>query len=114
MHDELVKLREVSPKFTASKSSVVTSANDDDEWETVGPMNKSAVRRTQIFLPSELRNIFGGQLRSVVKSKGSKDLLLYSHISYFTLIIKEKIWLYRELSPSADKKKKGCQGWLKG
>ncbi|KAL0763547.1 hypothetical protein Bca101_079698 [Brassica carinata] len=70
MHDELLKLKEVSPKLIASKSSVVTSANDeDDEWETVGPKNKSAVTRTQSFVPSELSDIFGGQLRSVVKAK---------------------------------------------
>ncbi|CAF2132427.1 unnamed protein product [Brassica napus] len=73
MNDELLKLKEVSHKLTASKSSVVTSADDDDEWETVGPKNKSAVTRTQSFVPSELSDIFGGQLRSVVKAKGSKD-----------------------------------------
>ncbi|CAN6988565.1 unnamed protein product [Brassica oleracea var. botrytis] len=73
MHDELLKLREVSPKLTASKSSVVSSANEDDEWETVGPKNKSAVTRTQSFVPSQLSDIFGGQLRSVVKAKGNKD-----------------------------------------
>ncbi|CAF2242785.1 hypothetical protein BRARA_H01386 [Brassica rapa] len=73
MHDELLKLREVSPKLNASKSSVVSSANDDDEWETVGPKNKSAVTRTQSFVPSQLSDIFGGQLRSVVKAKGNKD-----------------------------------------
>ena len=117
MHDELLKLKEVSPKLTASKSSVVTSANDeDDEWETVGPKNKSAVTRTQSFVPSELSDIFGGQLRSVVKAKGifafcvvhfcfirhllichfmeqqgAKILLLYSHISYFTLIFTREL-----------------------
>ncbi|KAJ4880568.1 Ubiquitin carboxyl-terminal hydrolase 24 [Raphanus sativus] len=73
MHDELLKLRKESPKLTASKSSLVSSANDDDEWETVGPKNKSAVTRTQSFVPSELSDIFGGQLRSVVKAKGNKD-----------------------------------------
>ena len=78
MHDELLKLREVSPKLTASKSSVVSSANEDDEWETVGPKNKSAVTRTQSFVPSQLSDIFGGQLRSVVKAKGILHSLIIS------------------------------------
>ncbi|EOA16186.1 hypothetical protein CARUB_v10004326mg [Capsella rubella] len=72
MHDELLKLREQSPKITALKSSVVSLPNEDDEWETVGPKNKSAVTRTQSFVPSELSDIFGGQLKSVVKAQGSK------------------------------------------
>ncbi|VVB17295.1 unnamed protein product [Arabis nemorensis] len=72
MHDELLKLREQFPRVSASKSSVVSSANDDDEWETVGPKNKSAVTRTQSFVPSELSDVFGGQLKSVVKAIGTK------------------------------------------
>ncbi|CAN8326694.1 unnamed protein product [Cochlearia groenlandica] len=74
MHDELLKLREQSPKLTASNSLVVSSGDndDDDEWETVGPKNKSAVTRTQSFVPSELSDIFGGMLRSEVKAMGNK------------------------------------------
>lgn len=73
MHDELLKLEGQSSSLNGSKSSLVSSV-EDDEWETVGPKNKSAVTRTQSFLPSELSGIFGGQLRSLVRAKGTKQL----------------------------------------
>lgn len=69
MHDELLKLEGQCSFLNGSKSSIVSSA-EEDEWETVGPKNTSAVTRTQSFVPSELSDIFGGQLRSVVKAKG--------------------------------------------
>ncbi|KAJ7982282.1 Ubiquitin carboxyl-terminal hydrolase [Quillaja saponaria] len=71
MHDELLKLEGQFPNIYGGQSSLVSSA-EDDEWETVGPKNKSAVTRTQSFVPSELSDIFGGQLRSVVKARGNK------------------------------------------
>ncbi|XVE99865.1 hypothetical protein REPUB_Repub03eG0238400 [Reevesia pubescens] len=71
MHDELIKLQGRSGSSNGVVSSLVSSV-EDDEWETVGPKNKSAVTRTQSFLPSELSDIFGGQLRSVVKARGNK------------------------------------------
>ncbi|GMJ14494.1 ubiquitin-specific protease 24 [Hibiscus trionum] len=71
MHDELIKLHGQSGSSNGVKSSLVSSA-EDDEWETVGPKNKSAVTRTQSFLPSELSDIFGGWLISVVKAIGNK------------------------------------------
>lgn len=71
MHVELLKLEGQSSSLNGSKSSLLSSA-EDDEWETVGPKNKSAVTRTQSFVPSELSAIFGGQLRSVVKATGNK------------------------------------------
>ncbi|KAL0413650.1 UNVERIFIED_CONTAM: Ubiquitin carboxyl-terminal hydrolase 24, partial [Sesamum radiatum] len=87
MHDELLKL-EGQSHFDGRNSSLV-STSEDDEWETVGPKNKSAVTRTQTFLPSELSSIFGGQLRSVVKARGNKPsatvqpfLLLHLDISH--------------------------------
>ncbi|KAH0988087.1 hypothetical protein GBA52_015264 [Prunus armeniaca] len=63
MHDELLKLElEGQPSsINGLKSSLVSSA-EEDEWETVGPKNTSAVTRTQSFVPSELSDIFGGQL----------------------------------------------------
>jgi ubiquitin carboxyl-terminal hydrolase 10 len=69
MHDELLKLDGHSRSINGNKSSLVSSA-EDDEWETVGRKNKSAVTRTQSFVPSELSDIFGGQLRSLVKARG--------------------------------------------
>lgn len=71
MHDELLKLGGNFLVLNGGKLSVVSSV-EDDEWETVGPKNKSAVTRTQSFVPSELSDIFGGQLRSVVKARGNK------------------------------------------
>ncbi|XP_050154099.1 ubiquitin carboxyl-terminal hydrolase 24-like isoform X1 [Malus sylvestris] len=71
MHDELLKREGQSPSINGCKSTLISSA-EDDEWETVGPKNTSAVTRTQSFVPSELSDIFGGQLKSVVKARGNK------------------------------------------
>ncbi|CAN6226426.1 unnamed protein product [Urochloa humidicola] len=69
MHDELLKL---NGNGSNSKEGMVVSTADDDAWETVGRKNKSAIVRTQSFVPSELSSIFGGQLQSVVKATGNK------------------------------------------
>lgn len=74
MHEELLNLKGKSSSIGGGKSSLVSSA-DDDEWETVGPKNRSAVTRTQSFVPSELSDIFGGQLRSMVKARGMSFIL---------------------------------------
>ncbi|XP_068641965.1 ubiquitin carboxyl-terminal hydrolase 24 [Aristolochia californica] len=71
MHDELLKLEGQPHSANGTKSNIISSMEDDD-WEIVGPRNKSAVTRTQSFIPSELSKIFGGQLRSVVKARGNK------------------------------------------
>ncbi|CAM0907220.1 unnamed protein product [Alopecurus aequalis] len=69
MHDELLKL---NGDGSNSKEGMVVSASDDDAWETVGRKNKSAIVRTQSFVPSELSAIFGGQLQSMVKAAGNR------------------------------------------
>ncbi|GMH15477.1 hypothetical protein Nepgr_017318 [Nepenthes gracilis] len=71
MHDELLK---VVGRFSGKngRNSSLISSLEDDEWETVGRRNKSAVTRTQSFVPSQLSAIFGGQLRSVVKARGNR------------------------------------------
>ncbi|KAG8079484.1 hypothetical protein GUJ93_ZPchr0007g5813 [Zizania palustris] len=70
MHDELVKLN--GNGSNSKEGMVVSSTDDDDAWETVGRKNKSAIMRTQSFVPSELTAIFGGQLQSSVKATGNK------------------------------------------
>ncbi|KAK9757251.1 hypothetical protein RND81_01G151800 [Saponaria officinalis] len=72
LHDELLKLGGQDSSMGAKKSSLVSSSDEDDEWETVGPKNKSAVTRTQSIVSSELSAIFGGELKSVVKAKGNR------------------------------------------
>ncbi|PQM34007.1 ubiquitin carboxyl-terminal hydrolase 24 isoform X2 [Prunus yedoensis var. nudiflora] len=72
MHDEVLKLEGQLLSINGLKSSLVSSA-EEDEWETVGPQNTSAVTRTQSFVPSELSDIFGGQLILILR----KDELFF-------------------------------------
>ncbi|GAA0141297.1 cysteine protease [Lithospermum erythrorhizon] len=75
MHDELLKLDGQLSNGSVRNSlisSVAVGDDDNDNWETVCSRNKSAVTRTQSLLPSKLSAIFGGQLRSVVKARGTK------------------------------------------
>nr|XP_043636118.1 ubiquitin carboxyl-terminal hydrolase 24 isoform X2 [Erigeron canadensis] len=74
MHDELLKFEGANSNVNGGKVSLVSSVSDEDGdgWETVGPKNKTAITRTQSFVPSKLSEIFGGQLSSVVKARGNK------------------------------------------
>ncbi|KAK1429517.1 hypothetical protein QVD17_11727 [Tagetes erecta] len=71
MHDELLKFEGKVSVGNGGEVSLVSSVSDDDgdSWETVGPKNKTAITRTQSFIPSKLSEIFGGKLRSVVKAR---------------------------------------------
>ncbi|CAN1813812.1 Ubiquitin carboxyl-terminal hydrolase 24 [Linum perenne] len=68
---ELLKLNGKTSGGSDIRSSLVSSS-EDDEWETVGPKNKSAVTRTQSFLPSPLTDIFAGHLKNMVTAKGNR------------------------------------------
>lgn len=68
MHEEILRLQGKDSPVIQSGSSVASI--EDDDWEMVGPKNRSAVTRTHTFSESAITDIFGGQLRSVVKTKG--------------------------------------------
>ncbi|GBG66673.1 hypothetical protein CBR_g66808 [Chara braunii] len=57
---------------SSASSEVIAGMHDEDEWETVGPKNRTAVTRTHEFPETALSSIFGGQLRSEVRTQGSK------------------------------------------
>ncbi|KAF6143507.1 hypothetical protein GIB67_029676 [Kingdonia uniflora] len=59
--------------------SFVMDQMHDELLQLEGPKNKTAITRTQSFVPSELSAIFGGQLRSNVKARGSKASARISH-----------------------------------
>jgi hypothetical protein len=78
MHEELLKLETSPTEAPPAKAGNGPLANGaaggagegDDEWETVGPKNKSAVTRMHTHSESALSSIFGGSLQSLVKTKG--------------------------------------------
>lgn len=76
LHEELLWLE---GKNVSGQQAVV---EDNDEWETVGPKNRSALTRTHLSMKSQLTDIFGGQLCSIVKAKGVGFLS-----SFFSLIV---------------------------
>lgn len=89
MHDELLKLDGQISNGNGKTASLVSSTDEseDDNWETVGPRKKTAITRTQSFLPSELSAIFGGQLKSVVKAKGGSRFAAPNSMNLHEFII---------------------------
>ncbi|KAH7293914.1 hypothetical protein KP509_28G047700 [Ceratopteris richardii] len=72
LHDELLRLDGNEENIADAKNIAVQAANEDDDWETVGPKNRTALVRTHAFCKSALSDIFGGDLYSVIKTRGSK------------------------------------------
>ncbi|XP_074864542.1 ubiquitin carboxyl-terminal hydrolase 10 isoform X2 [Carettochelys insculpta] len=88
LHEEMLTLKKLlSPhneKISVSNGPEVQSVNEEedqdekgegseDEWEQVGPRNKSSVTRQADFVQTPITDIFGGHIRSVVYQQSSKE-----------------------------------------
>ncbi|XP_060109839.1 ubiquitin carboxyl-terminal hydrolase 10 [Heteronotia binoei] len=88
LHEEMLILKKLlSPqneKLLVSNGPETTPVNEEeeqeeqgegseDEWEQVGPRNKSSVTRQADFVQTPITDIFGGHIRSVVYQQSSKE-----------------------------------------
>ncbi|XP_027629246.1 ubiquitin carboxyl-terminal hydrolase 10 [Tupaia chinensis] len=87
LHEEMLNLKkllspsnEKLPVSNGPKSHSVSEeeqeeqgAGSEEEWEQVGPRNKSSVTRQAEFVQTPITGIFGGHIRSVVYQQSSKE-----------------------------------------
>ncbi|KAM6353831.1 ubiquitin carboxyl-terminal hydrolase 10 isoform 2-T2 [Alca torda] len=88
LHEEMLTLKKLlSPhneKLSVSNGPEAQTLHEDeeqddqgegseDEWEQVGPRNKSSVTRQADFIQTPITDIFGGHIRSVVYQQSSKE-----------------------------------------
>ncbi|OXB54581.1 hypothetical protein ASZ78_016114 [Callipepla squamata] len=88
LHEEMLTLKKLlSPhneKLSVSNGPEVQTVHEEeeqdeqgegseDEWEQVGPRNKSSVTRQADFVQTPITDIFGGHIRSVVYQQSSKE-----------------------------------------
>ncbi|KAM4721904.1 ubiquitin carboxyl-terminal hydrolase 10 [Rhinophrynus dorsalis] len=91
LHEEMLSLKKLlspqndkmpvtnGPEPQAGNDEVVVNQREergegsDEEWEQVGPRNKSSVTRQADFVQTLITDIFGGHMRSVVYQQSSKE-----------------------------------------
>uniref|UniRef100_A0AAQ4QHK6 Ubiquitin carboxyl-terminal hydrolase n=1 Tax=Gasterosteus aculeatus aculeatus TaxID=481459 RepID=A0AAQ4QHK6_GASAC len=86
LHEEMLALKKlISPQETptpngpesqpAVEEDVVDKEEEgsEDEWEQVGPRNKTSITRQADFVRTPITDIFGGHIRSVVYQQNSKE-----------------------------------------
>ncbi|TTR36198.1 Ubiquitin carboxyl-terminal hydrolase 10 [Bagarius yarrelli] len=61
----------VVPEEPVSKDE--DEEGSEDEWEQVGPRNKTSITRQADFIRTPITDIFGGHIRSVVYQQSSKE-----------------------------------------
>uniref|UniRef100_A0A1A8BNC0 Ubiquitin carboxyl-terminal hydrolase n=1 Tax=Nothobranchius kadleci TaxID=1051664 RepID=A0A1A8BNC0_NOTKA len=88
LHEEMLALKKlISPQeekaptpngpesHPGTEEDVVDKEEEgsEDEWEQVGPRNKTSVTRQADFVRTPITDIFGGHIRSVVYQQNSKE-----------------------------------------
>uniref|UniRef100_A0A8C5QK24 Ubiquitin carboxyl-terminal hydrolase n=1 Tax=Leptobrachium leishanense TaxID=445787 RepID=A0A8C5QK24_9ANUR len=78
LHEEMLSLKKLlCPQNDSTCDEVVPhdelAEASDEEWEKVGPRNKSSVTRQADFVQTLITDIFGGHMRSVVYQQSSKE-----------------------------------------
>nr|XP_046242853.1 ubiquitin carboxyl-terminal hydrolase 10 isoform X3 [Scatophagus argus] len=88
LHEEMLALKKLispqeekapTPNGPESQSGVEEDVADkeeegsEDEWEQVGPRNKTSITRQADFVRTPITDIFGGHIRSVVYQQNSKE-----------------------------------------
>ncbi|KAG8437538.1 hypothetical protein GDO86_008302 [Hymenochirus boettgeri] len=89
LHEEMLSLKKLlmpqndkmqvsnGPDSQLGKEDIVNQEEQgdgsDEEWEQVGPRNKSSVTRQADFVQTLITEIFGGHMRSVVYQQSSKE-----------------------------------------
>ncbi|XP_039619256.1 ubiquitin carboxyl-terminal hydrolase 10 [Polypterus senegalus] len=61
------------PSQVGVEEEMLEEGGSDDEWEQVGPRNKSSITRQADFIRTPITDIFGGHIRSVVYQQSSKE-----------------------------------------
>uniref|UniRef100_A0A6Q2X7A7 Ubiquitin carboxyl-terminal hydrolase n=1 Tax=Esox lucius TaxID=8010 RepID=A0A6Q2X7A7_ESOLU len=87
LHEEMLALKKLispqedtpTPNGPESQSGLEENAAEKDEegsgdeWEQVGPRNKTSITRQADFVRTPVTDIFGGHIRSVVYQQNSKE-----------------------------------------
>uniref|UniRef100_A0A8C7U360 Ubiquitin carboxyl-terminal hydrolase n=1 Tax=Oncorhynchus mykiss TaxID=8022 RepID=A0A8C7U360_ONCMY len=88
LHEEMLALKKLfspqeekapTPNGPESQSGTVDDdvadkeEGSEDEWEQVGPRNKTSITRQADFVRTPITDIFGGHIRSVVYQQNSKE-----------------------------------------
>ncbi|XP_068598619.1 ubiquitin carboxyl-terminal hydrolase 10 [Brachionichthys hirsutus] len=88
LHEEMLALKKLispqdekapMPNGPESQAGVEEDVADkeeegsEDEWEQVGPRNKTSITRQADFVRTPITDIFGGHIRSVVYQQNSKE-----------------------------------------